>query len=71
MPLNKIIIPTFPPSIRVMALISTSYQVLVRRMVIQKYVYNDITNRLLIISCNNIVLIITTALYSGSVDHVI
>ena len=33
--------------------------------------YNDITTRLLITSCNNIMLTITTALYAGSVDHVI
>ena len=32
-------------------------------------VYNDITTRLLIISCINIMLTISTALYAGSVYH--
>ena len=32
---------------------------------------DDITTRLLIVSCNNFMLTITTALYAGSVDHVI
>ena len=62
--LNKIIIPTFSPSIRVIV----SLLLIVRRMFI--YVY-DITTRLLIISCNNIMLTTTTALYAGSVYHVL
>ena len=33
--------------------------------------HNDITTRLLIISCNGIMLTITTALYAGSVYHVL
>ena len=35
------------------------------------YVYNVIPTRLLIILCNNIVFTITTALYAGSVYHVL
>ena len=37
----------------------------------QKYVYNAITTRLLIILCNKIMLTMTTALYAGSVYHVL
>ena len=41
------------------------------KMIISQYVHNVITTRLLIISCNNMVLTITTALYAGSVYHVL
>ena len=41
------------------------------KMIRSSYVYNVIPTRILIISYNNIVLTITTALYAGSVSHVL
>ena len=41
------------------------------KMIRSSYVYNVIPTRILIVSCNNIVLTITTALYAGSVSHVL
>ena len=65
--LNKLILPTFSPLYT-----GHSFCVSVQNgVIIKKNVYNDITTRLLIMSCNNIMLTITTALYAGSVDHVI
>ena len=65
--LNKIIIPTFAP-------LYTGHSYCISISAQNGYTMirlHDITIRLMIISCNNIMLTISAALYAGSVDHVI